>query len=166
MAETRTHWKTLINPEYIGSYMVQTDTVIEIEKVVRELVTGTGGKKEECTVAYLKGTKPFILNRTNQKMITKLLKSPYIEDWAGNRITVYSTTTSVAGETTECLRVRPILPKEVDNTPFIAAEIEKIKACKTITELQTCYTSLQFKADNKVIAEKDKMKTLLNTPAQ
>lgn len=166
MEQEKTHWKKLINLDYIGSQDCQQDTIIEITKVVREMVTGNGGKKEECTVAYLKDMKPFILNRTNSKMITKLLKSPYIEDWVGKRITVYPTMTSVAGEQVECLRVRPVLPKEVDNTPFIAAEIEKIKACKTIAELQTCYTSLQFKADNKVIAEKDKMKTLLSTPAQ
>lgn len=166
MEQCKTHWKTLINPEYIGAYCIPNDTVIEIEKVIRELVTGTGGKKEECTVAYLKGMKPFILNRTNQKMITKLFKTPYIEDWIGRKITVYPTTTSLAGEITECLRVRPVLPKEVDNTVAINSDIEKIKSCKTISELQSCYTSLKFKSDNKVILEKDKMKLLLSTPTQ
>lgn len=166
MEEKKTHWKQLINIDYIGAYCCPTDTVIEIERVVREMVTGNGGKKEECTVAYLKGMKPFILNRTNSKMITKLLKSPYIEDWAGKRITVYPTTTSVAGEITECLRVRPTLPKEVDNTEAIQAEIDQLKACKTIQELQACYKSLKFASDNKVIAEKDRMKALLSNPAQ
>ena len=71
----------LVNPDYIGAYMLEQgqDMVITFESVKREMVTGSGGKKEECTVAHLRGQKPFIVNRTNGKMITKVLGSPYIE---------------------------------------------------------------------------------------
>ena len=83
-----THWKRLMNPDYIGAYWLPEgeDVTVVIDYVVRELITGTGGKKEECTVAHLKGVKPFILNGTNSKTIAKLY-GPYIEDWAGKRIT-------------------------------------------------------------------------------
>lgn len=166
MEQEKTHWKKLVNPVYLAFCDLTGDLNVKIVSVGREMVKGQNGKQEECTVARLDGQKPFIVNRTNAKVISRLLKSPYIEDWVGKTITLFQTYTSVAGEQVECLRVRPILPKEVDNTPFIAAEIEKIKACKTIAELQTCYTSLQFKSDNKVIAEKDKMKALLSIPTK
>lgn len=113
--ETKTHWKKLINPLYIGAYSLNKgeDLTVTIEKVVREIVTGTGGKKEECTVAHLKGQKPFILNRTNSKMITKIHGTPYIEEWKGKQITLYIATTKVAGEEgVECLRIRPDAPKK------------------------------------------------------
>ena len=80
--EKLTHWKKLINPDYLGAYSLDglAELNVTIDKVVREMVTGTGGKKEECTVSYLKNQKPFIINRTNGKTITKVLKTPYVEE--------------------------------------------------------------------------------------
>lgn len=130
---SKTHWKMLMNPDYIGAYWIPEgqDVTVVIDYVVREVITGTGGKKEECTVAHLKnGVKPFILNATNSKTIAKLY-GPFIEDWAGCPITLFATTTRLAGETVECLRVRPVVAKRV--APQIPADrfkkaIESIKA--------------------------------------
>ena len=128
----KTHWKVLINPEYIGAYWLieGQDSTVTIDRVVREQVTGTGGKTEECTVAHLKGAKPFILNVTNSKSIAKLY-GPYIEDWAGKQITLYASTAKLAGETVECLRVRPTVAKRVMKPitdARLAAAITSIKA--------------------------------------
>ena len=108
MTEAKTHWKRLQNNDYIGAYWLPPgeDVTVTIDYVVREMITGTGGKKEECTVAHLKGVKPFILNATNSKTIAKLY-GPYIEDWAGKQITLYASTAKLAGDTVECLRIRP-----------------------------------------------------------
>ncbi|WP_157667580.1 hypothetical protein [Comamonas serinivorans] len=105
---TKTHYKRLMNPDFIGAYSLDPgqDLTVTISHVVREQVTGNGGKKEECTVAYLQGQKPFILNATNSKSIAKLY-GPFIEDWAGRQITLFATTTKLAGEQVECLRIRP-----------------------------------------------------------
>jgi len=128
----KTHWKVLINPEYIGAYWLLEgqDSTVTIDRVVREQVKGTGGKTEECTVAHLKGAKPFILNVTNSKSIAKLY-GPYIEDWAGKQITLYASTAKLAGETVECLRVRPTVAKRVMKPitdARLAAAITSIKA--------------------------------------
>ena len=107
--ETKTHWKLLQNPDYIGAYWLPPgeDVNVVIDYVVREVITGAGGKKEECTVAHLKnGVKPFILNATNSKSIAKLYGN-FIEDWAGKTITLFASTAKLAGDTVECLRVRP-----------------------------------------------------------
>lgn len=110
----KTHWKQLVNPDYIGAYSLPDgkDMNITIEKVVRELVTGTAGKKEECTVAYLKDNKPFILNRTNCKTIQAVTGTPYIEEWAGVTLTIFAAVTKLKGEEVECLRIRPTKVKE------------------------------------------------------
>ena len=108
MSAEKTHWKRLTNPDYIGAYWLPEgqDVTVTIDYVVREMITGTGGKKEDCTVAHLQGVKPFILNTTNSKTIAKLY-GPYIEDWAGKQITLFASTAKLAGDTVECLRVRP-----------------------------------------------------------
>jgi hypothetical protein len=112
-SESKTHWKKLINPDYIGAYALPSgqDMTVTIVSVSREVVVSTGGKKEECTVAKLFSQKPLILNVTNSKMIAKLY-GPFIEDWAGKQITLYASTTKLAGEVVECLRIRPVYPSE------------------------------------------------------
>lgn len=118
---SKTHWKKLSNPEYIGAYWLPEgeDVTVVIDYVVREIITGTGGKKEECTVAHLKNVKPFILNATNSKTIAKLY-GVFIEDWAGKPITLFASTARLAGDTVECLRIRPVVAKRA--TPPISPE--------------------------------------------
>ena len=147
----KTHWKILQNPDYIGAYWLPPgeDVTVTIDYVVREQITGTGGKKEECTVAHLRGVKPFILNTTNSKSIARLY-GPYIEDWAGKQITIYATTTKLAGDTVECLRIRPkvavrtappITDERFDKaTQSIAAgqyTVEKLRNSFTLTAEQS-----------------------------
>lgn len=105
---SKTHWKSLINPDYLGAYSLPDgeDMTVTIDFVQTEEIIGTGGKKEHCTVARMVGQKPMILNVTNSKSIAKLY-GQFIEDWAGKQITLYATTTKLAGDTVECLRIRP-----------------------------------------------------------
>jgi hypothetical protein len=148
--DTKTHWKLLINPEYIGAYWLPPgeDVTVVIDRVQREQVTGTGGKKEDCTVAHLKGdVKPFILNVTNSKSIAKLY-GPFIEDWAGKPITLFASTTKLAGDTVECLRVRPLVAKRkkqgMTNERFTTA----LKAIK-----QGAYTAQKMEASFELTLE-------------
>jgi len=109
----KTHWKKLQNPDYFGAWCIDEgkDMTVTIEAVKHETVTGTDGKKEDLPVAYLKGEKPLILNATNSKMIARVLGSSYVEDWAGKRITLYSTKVNAFGEKVDAVRVRSTAPK-------------------------------------------------------
>ena len=117
----KTHWKQLVNLDYIGAYALPDgkDLTLTIDHVVRENVTGNNGKREQCMVSYFKERdyKPMILNRTNAKSITALCGSPYIEDWAGHRITLYATTTRLGGDVVECLRIRPTVSEPKQSAP-------------------------------------------------
>ena len=110
---SKTHWKQLVNTDYIGAYALDgQDLTVTIRDVRYETITGTNGKKESCPVAYfVEDKKPMIMNRTNMKQITKLYGSPYVEDWKGKKITLYPTTTKFGGEVVECLRIRPTIPQ-------------------------------------------------------
>lgn len=121
MTKQLTHWKKLENPDYIGAYALEPgkDLNVTIDKVERVEITGTGGKKEECTVATLKGDhKPLILNVTNCKMIAKIYGTPYIEEWCGKSITLYVAKIRAFGEDgVECLRIRNKAPELPELTP-------------------------------------------------
>ena len=110
-----THWKKLTNPDYLGAYALEDgqDITLTIRSVGEEVVTGTDGKKENCVVAhFVEKVKPMILNATNMKMLTKLYKSPYIEDWVGKKFIVGATKIKAFGEIVEALRIRDKLPQE------------------------------------------------------
>lgn len=132
MESTLTHWKKLTNPNYIGAYSLEPgqELNVTIVKVVREIVIGVDGKKEECTVAHLKNQKPFILNATNSKAITQALGTPYIERWAGGEITIYAAKVKAFGDVVEALRVRTVAPakKLPELTPEHAKWAGAVKA--------------------------------------
>jgi hypothetical protein len=141
-----THWKKLVNPDYIGAYSLEDgkDLTVTIMEVKREMVTGTGGKKEECTVAYLKGQKPMILNRTNCRTIQSIYKTPYIEQWKGKQVTLFISTTKLKGEEVECLRIRntaPALPELSPVSPKWAGAVKALQENQTTIEaIEKVYT--------------------------
>ncbi len=109
----RTHWKKLTNPDYLGAYSLEEgkDLILTIKSVGNEIVTGSDGKKEQCTVAkFSENVKPMILNVTNMKTIAKIYNNPYIEDWAGKKIQIYSAKVKAFGEIVDALRIREFIP--------------------------------------------------------
>lgn len=113
-----THWRKLVNPDYLGSYALEPgqELTLTIDKVQLEEVHGPDGRKETLPVCHFRerDVKPLVLNRTNSKTIEKLAKTPYIESWAGIRIQLYSERVRAFGETVDALRVRPFPPKEAE----------------------------------------------------
>ena len=114
--ETLTHWKKLTNPDYLGAYALEPGKylIVTIKSVANEVVTGTDGKKETCSVMhFMENVKPLVLNATNSKTITKLLKTPYIEQWSGRKIQLFVECGIKAfGDIVDAIRVRPFLPVE------------------------------------------------------
>ena len=140
----KTHWKKATNPNYIGAYELMTggepdELTVTIERVVKESVKGADGKEEQCTVAYLKGYKPFILNKTNLKSIEQIHKTPYLEDWQGKQIVLYVKNIKAFGDWVDALRVKAPKPK-----PHLKADTETYMQC--VTGLKNGYTLEQVQA--------------------
>lgn len=115
MAEVLTHWKKLMNPDYLGGYALAPgqDLIVTIKTVGNEEVTSPDGKKSICSVIHFaEDVKPMILNATNNKTIAKLFKTPYVEQWAGRKIQIYTEKVKAFGEVWDALRIRPFLPVE------------------------------------------------------
>lgn len=109
-----THWKKLTNPNYLGAYSIENgqDLILTIKYVQEEKVIGPDGKKDDCVVCHFsENVKPMILNATNMKTITKLYKTPYIEEWTGKKIQIGIEKVKAFGDVVEALRVRNIIPK-------------------------------------------------------
>lgn len=112
---SKTHWKKLSNPNYLGAYALSPDSdmVVTIQRAVNEDVIGNNGKKEECLVLHFaeKDVKPMILNVTNAKTIERIYETPYIEDWKGKKIQLFIAQVNAFGETVDALRIRPKAPQ-------------------------------------------------------
>lgn len=110
----KTHYKKLMNPNYLGSWDVPEGKTLQVKiaRVDKELVTNPEThEKEECVVATLDGYKPMILNVTNCKTIKKIFQSPYIEDWKDKTIEIRVEKVRAFGEIWDALRV---VPQKVD----------------------------------------------------
>jgi hypothetical protein len=121
---TKTHWKKLTNPDYLGAYALEQgeERTLTIKGVKQELVQGSDGKKEECIVVrFIENEKPMIMNKTNLKTIAKLYGS-YIEDWAGKRITVYVEKVKAFGDLVEALRIKAKVPQATMKEPEVICE--------------------------------------------
>jgi len=118
----KTHWRTILTTEYLGGVDLDDgngghkDTVVTIEKALKENVMDQTGNKEACLVLHLVGLKPMILNVTNSKMLEKLFGTSYIEDWSGKKIQVGTEKVKAFGDVHDALRIRKFLPKTETKT--------------------------------------------------
>jgi hypothetical protein len=143
MSTNFTHWKSLQNNDYIGAYAFQPgeEKIGTIKDVTVESVPNPQGKSEPCMVVRFTQTdmKPLICNVTNSKAIEKVAGSPFIENWAGVSIQLYTTEVSAFGSTVEAVRVRPKAPKltKPDLTPDhpkFPGALESIRSGQTTVE--------------------------------
>ncbi len=148
MSETYTHWRRLLNLNYLGAHSLVKgkDLIVEIEKVLKENIKDHTGQNEDKTVLYFKGQKPMILNSTNGKTIQNLYDTPYIEEWIGKKITLYATKIKAFGDWTDCLRIRKSIPLVVlpELTPLHEkwedAAMALTKKSATIEQIKKKYT--------------------------
>lgn len=117
----KTRWEKTVNKDYLGAYSLDNGNgyeslVVKILNVsIGEVKSDRG--KEQATIAHLENQKPMILNRTNMKTLTRLFKSPYIEDWAGKRVKIVVKNIRAFGENVDCLRFDNKLPDLPELTP-------------------------------------------------
>lgn len=141
---TLTHWKKTVNPDYIGSYALESDKdmILTIKSAGVEMVTGNNGKKEEKLVIHFMepGVKPMICNRTNAKVITKLHKTPYIEQWSGKKIQLYSSRITAFGEEVDALRIRDYV--QAAPTVDVSSAIDLLNASTSLDELKASFLKL------------------------
>tara|TARA_R110000803_G_scaffold80589_2_gene146451 strand:- start:164 stop:658 length:495 start_codon:yes stop_codon:yes gene_type:complete len=164
MAEQKTHWRKLHNPDYFGAYVFdegQADLVVTITAVSKEIIKNSDGKDEEHTIATLKDQKPWILNVTNQKQIEKLFDTPWVEDWIGKSVTLYVTRIRAFGENVDAVRVRKTAPK-VAALPTL--EPETLKWEKAIAALSAKTTTVEALQSHYLITDAN-LKTLQDAVA-
>lgn len=104
------HYKQLNERDFIGNWDLPEDGTfvkVTIEDVhSEEVFNARKNKKEWKTVATLKGKKKkLVLNDVNMSSIsTHYGGAPKL--WVGKEIEIHKTTTKLAGEVVDCIRVK------------------------------------------------------------
>lgn len=103
--------RSMFDKEFLYHFDLQgRDVTVTIRKVVQGAVQGTDGKKQKKPVVYFdKATKALAMNITNVRTVGGMYGFT-VAEWIGKRITLYATTTQMAGKTVECIRIRPTVP--------------------------------------------------------
>lgn len=112
------HFKKFFDNEFVGSWDIPPgrDVVLEIASVQADKVKGPRGEQKKPSLSFTRGKKKLLLNATNARTIAGLYGA-YTEKWIGKPIALYATTTEAFGESVECVRVRPTIPKLRANQP-------------------------------------------------
>lgn len=148
MSDPKTHWREFHPTDYIGAYAFEEDEekVLTIAKAGHERVKDSSGKTDDCLVVHWKekGVKPLIVNVTNSKAISKVAGSPYIEEWPGVAVTLFTMEVSAFGETVEAVRVRQTAPKLTK--PVLSPSHEKWgKAIESVADGQITVEQIKGK---------------------
>lgn len=101
------HVMTMFDSPYLHEYDLKSDEVtVEIVKVEAGELTAAGGRTSKKPLVYFKGAEKALgLNKTNAKVLIGLYGTQ-TEEWTGKKVTLYRSTTEMAGETVRCIRIK------------------------------------------------------------
>jgi hypothetical protein len=100
-------YRTMYDSQYLHEYDLPKDEVtVEILSVEVGELTSQGGRKSKKPLVKFKGAdKGLALNKTNGKAIAQMYGNDTAE-WTGKKVTLFRSTTEMAGETVKCIRVK------------------------------------------------------------
>lgn len=144
---SKTHFKKLRNPDYLGSWDLADDAgnfrnkIVTISKIDKKMVHDGKGGQEECVTVSFQECKPMIMNSTNLKTIWKSLDTPFIEDWESKKIELTVQKVKAFGEVHDALRVVKTSLELTPKHPKWAGAKTAIKDGKvTIEQIKKQYT--------------------------
>ena len=127
---TKTHWKKLTNPDYLGAYDFADgeQRLVTVKSVEQKTIKSERGDEQEITINFVEAYKPMIINATNAKTIAKISGSNFIEDWTGLQFYILVKKVKAFGDVVDALRISS--EKVVKKLPTLIvgdANFEKIK---------------------------------------
>lgn len=110
--EAQDRYELLFPSEYIKAVDLNgRDVTKTIKRVERTELKMRGGRAEKKVVIYFSDSeKKLVCNRTNADTIAKIY-GPHVSSWIGQKITMFSTTTTFGSKTVDCVRIRETAPR-------------------------------------------------------
>lgn len=134
----KTHIRKMQDNHYFGEWDLPIENngkmIVTIVKVAREELK-TAAKDIKAVVYIKEHTKGIVINSTNQKAITHVIGSPFIEDWIGKQVELYRLEKLKAfGEIKDAVRVSSTAPKPKEKEELTETHARFEGAVKAIKE--------------------------------
>lgn len=156
-----THWRNLFESKamLLGAHNLNQgeELVVKITGAGIQSIKNKAGKEEKVPVITFENANPMVLNITNTKTIASLYGDLY-ENWIGRSIQVYAAKVKAFGVEQMALRVKLVIPPNLDDMNLHA---NNISACKTLDELKSVYMALPMNVKGQLSALKDQVKSSL-----
>src|SRR5262249_24191143 len=95
--------------------------VVTIKGNSKEVIGRGLEQAEKFVLQFRELKKPFVLNKTNGKVLAKLFGTDEMDQWSGRRVSLYvKDDVEFQGEVVSAIRVRPTLHGEPKKEPFSA----------------------------------------------
>ena len=131
-------WSEVLDSNFVNSELlgeVGTEKVVTIKKIEKdtEFYCQQKGKKEKGLAVYFEEVKPLIANSTNTKTLMRLFggANEDITKCYGQKVILYVTTTKVAGQTKNCIRIKEYTEQKCEE----CGAVLKPASGKTVAEL-------------------------------
>jgi hypothetical protein len=101
-----------INDQFPSKYLRASDfdeegAIVTIASVRQETMKNRDGRDEIKPILFFREHEQgLVLNKTNAKKISTLLKSEDTDDWVDAQVRIYATETQFGADTVACLRFR------------------------------------------------------------
>ncbi len=103
----KNHWRTLTNKSYlVGELLDGKETTLTIKRVTKEEIQNQKGKEIKPVIVFEETELKMVVNVTNLKSISKVLGTPFIDEWIGGKITLVPTKGRWFGEDQVALRIK------------------------------------------------------------
>lgn len=108
------HFGAFFPSDYFGAQHMPvdgSDMIVVIKEVGSEDIRSAYGKENKFVLHITAEPEKWIVNKTNAKMIAKVLGTPYVNEWIGQKIQLYKTKVSSPDGLVDAIRVREFPPK-------------------------------------------------------
>jgi hypothetical protein len=103
-----THWKKLLNPDYIGSWDFEKnpEIIVTIKSVTKTKISSESGEDDRIVIHFEENVKPLLCKNENPQRITKLSGTSDYEKWIGEKIILHVEKVKAYGGVHDAVRVK------------------------------------------------------------
>ena len=113
MAEHK-HWKSEFPSDYFGSQHMPadgSDMIVTIKEAGTEAIRSSHGTEQKLVLTITADPDKWIINKTNGKMIAKVLETDFLDEWVGKKVQLYVTKVASPEGLVDAVRVREFAPQ-------------------------------------------------------
>ena len=88
-----------------------SDMIVTIKEAGTEAIRSAHGTETKLVLSITADPDKWIINKTNGKMIAKVLETDFLDEWVGKKVQLYVTKVASPDGLVDAVRVREFAPQ-------------------------------------------------------